>query len=297
MIIVLNFVQFFSICLISFNCWRLAYLSEVSNQMLELYEQNRVPPSQGGGDAEGSPAVGVATHRASSKAPSCSQEYAPTNTNCSQASVTTSSRPGNSWLTSSKPGLSEQSFADSHCGPPRSTQNQRNEQRNADLENDDDAYGESKDDGERVIIDRRDGNVIGNVEENCFGKDEENKGGKVGPSTKEAIKKIDREKVKAALEKRRKTRVDVARKTDLMDEDDFIERELEAGIELASDTQKKQDNRRQALHVRDCEHVEEGEVPAATDLARSSNRKRKAGSPLENIGGKPRNGTHQYNHF
>ncbi|KAI7727048.1 hypothetical protein M8C21_007880, partial [Ambrosia artemisiifolia] len=60
-----------------------------------------------------------------------------------------------------------------------------------------------------------------------------------GQSPQDAIKRLDKDKVKAALEKRRKARGgDVTRKTDLMDEDDLIERALEDGIELAAEPEK-----------------------------------------------------------
>lgn len=110
-------------------------LPEVSNQMLELYEQNRVPPSQGS-EVEGSARTG-ATHRAPSKAPSSNEEHA-----------TSTSRPGTSKLASSK-SVSKQPFVETHDGPPRNNQSRSRsddygtaEMRSAPDEN---AYGESKD--------------------------------------------------------------------------------------------------------------------------------------------------------
>ncbi|KAI3902276.1 hypothetical protein MKW92_046281 [Papaver armeniacum] len=69
--------------------------------------------------------------------------------------------------------------------------------------------------------------------------------GSVSQSPLDAIKKLDRDKVKAALE-RRKSRVGVAKKMDLMDDDDLIERELEDGIELAVEDEKLKQERRQS---------------------------------------------------
>ncbi|KAI3844544.1 hypothetical protein MKX03_003303, partial [Papaver bracteatum] len=69
--------------------------------------------------------------------------------------------------------------------------------------------------------------------------------GSVSQSPLDSIKKLDRDKVKAALE-RRKSRVGVAKKMDLMDDDDLIERELEAGIELAVEDEKIKQERRQS---------------------------------------------------
>ncbi|KAK1306823.1 Cyclin-T1-3 [Acorus calamus] len=54
-----------------------------------------------------------------------------------------------------------------------------------------------------------------------------------GYSPIDAIKKINKDKVKAALEKHRKSRADVVRKVDAMDFDDIIEREIESGVEVA----------------------------------------------------------------
>lgn len=59
----------------------------------------------------------------------------------------------------------------------------------------------------------------------------------------EVIKKIDRYKVKAALEKRKKAAIaanHLTKRTELMDEDDLIERAIEDGVELASQNEKNQ---------------------------------------------------------
>ncbi|ONK60747.1 uncharacterized protein A4U43_C08F22130 [Asparagus officinalis] len=52
------------------------------------------------------------------------------------------------------------------------------------------------------------------------------------------IPKIDKDKLKAALEKRRKSQNDVSNRSDIIDEDDFIERELENGIQMAMEGEK-----------------------------------------------------------
>lgn len=62
----------------------------------------------------------------------------------------------------------------------------------------------------------------------------------------DATRKIDKDKVKAALEKRRKSKGDVPRKVDIMDDDDLIERELEHGVELAAEGEKIKQERRQS---------------------------------------------------
>nr|GEU49771.1 hypothetical protein [Tanacetum cinerariifolium] len=136
-----------------------------------------------------------------------------------------------------------------------------------------------------------------------------------GPSQQcptDAIKKLDKEKFKAALAKRKKARGDVARRTDLIDDDDLIKRVLEDKKELAKpsnhrDNDVKLEPVAQPSNLRDYdvklkplvkplnhrdndvkfEPVEEGEVGVldegeikyrSPDMA--SNRKRKAGGSL-----------------
>eukprot|EP01018_Ginkgo_biloba_P017307 Gb_15285 [translate_table: standard] len=61
---------------------------------------------------------------------------------------------------------------------------------------------------------------------------------------------IDKDRVKAALEKRRKSRGEVTdsrptvRKADLIDEDDLIERELESGVEAAAEAERAKQERK-----------------------------------------------------
>lgn len=327
---------------ISFDCGRY-FPAEVSNQMLELYEQNRVPPSS---DVEGSAASG-ATHRAPAKAATSNEEHVTTNS----YSQTGGMRPGTSKPALSRPA-SELSYADNQGGPPRVTESRSNDYASTELKIlDQKVDGEFKDNqhseleqlpyqekvGEAQNISRLDSEGAGEedhesnvgrsetrepgeLKDKHFGRNLENRRGTLGRSPQEEFKKIDRDKVKAALEKRRKSG-DVARRTDLMDEDDLIERELEDGIELAAGSEKTKRDRRQnwlkssnrpendELHqgkhqegVRD-EHyqglkgqqsgpdlnnVEEGEVSAFDDAEfqspKSNHRKRKAGSPLTNEG-------------
>ncbi|XP_044479794.1 cyclin-T1-5-like [Mangifera indica] len=307
-------------------------LEEVSNQMLELYEQNRVPPSQCG-EVEGSAAAG-SIQRASSRTLSSSEEY-PTTNSYSQASCTTSRtlKPA-----SIKP-VSECSLADNHCGSSRITQNQINDWGNAEMENTvDDNACESKDDlhpehdefyyqnkgeaqstlrfgadalgkedQERTVV-RNETRDAGELKEKHSSRKSEHRGGLVSQSPQEAIKKIDKDKVKAALEKRRNSRVDVTRKTDLMDDDDLIERELENGVELAAGNEKNKRNSRQSWSRRsDFSYAEDREVPVPHDLShgshsqKSSSRKRKVGSsPDRSSEGKLRHNygsmSNHYNH-
>ncbi|XP_059666674.1 cyclin-T1-5-like isoform X2 [Cornus florida] len=320
---------------------------EVSNQMLELYEQNRAPLSQAS-EMEGS-AGGGATHRAPSKAPAGNEEHVTNNSN-SQGGGTTS-KPGTLKPASSRP-VPDQSYGDNHGGLPNTSQSRNNDYGNTEMKSISDHNGEINGDQhheqEQFIHQENMGEVqnksrfgsdvhgeedqerssgrneireAGQFKDKYHGRNLEYRDGTLGQSPQEVIKKIDKDKVKAALEKRRKSRGDMPRKTDLMDEDDLIERELEDGIELAAESEKVKRDRRQSLskssnwldhenphHVKhkddggdgyhqgmkgqssrgqDFENVEEGEVATFDDAdhgyrsPKSSNRKRKAGSPVD----------------
>lgn len=299
-------------------------LAEVSNQMLELYEQNRMPPSQGS-EVEGSVGSGP-SHRAPSKPPAVNEE---------QGSKLISSRL-----------LPDHSSADNHSMPPRSTQNQSNENGSTEMGSvitDHKVDAEIKDGQhhehlvqkeimrevpnrfksggtERVGGEEQERNAERNESaeagewrddggsrksSSMVGRNLELREGPIGQSPKEAIKMIDKDKVKAALEKRRKSRGEITRKKDVMDEDDLIERELEDGVELAVEDEKNKRDRRQSWskyenldneEIGDGTHLgikgqssrglevvdnaEEGEMlDDASPILNS--RKRKAGSPLE----------------
>ncbi|KAB1223191.1 Cyclin-T1-5 [Morella rubra] len=296
-------------------------LEEVSNQMLELYEQNRVPPSQGS-EVEGSVGSGP-SHRASAKPLAVNEEH---------ASKQMSSRIA-----------SDYSSADIHL-PARSMQNQSNENGSTDMGSvitDHKVDADIKDtqhpehlpqkDNMREVPNRSRAGMerVGGEDQERSGRNEtaepgewrddetsrkgsmvsrnlELREGPVSQSPKEAIKMIDKDKVKAALEKRRKARGEITRKKDVMDEDDLIERELEDGVELAAEDEKNKHDRRQSWskpenldHGKDHEEVrvgnhsgikssrglevenaEEGEMlDDASPMLNS--RKRKAGSPLD----------------
>ncbi|WVZ86876.1 hypothetical protein U9M48_033594, partial [Paspalum notatum var. saurae] len=204
------------------------------NQMLELYEQNRVaPPLSQGNDTEGSSAS-VANQRAPGTAPGAADE--PPAHEHHQAH-----------------GQPSQQNMSGHHGydyPHPDKQNTRIPQNEA-----------------------RDGTA------------NSNEGPNVSSSMMDAMKKINKDKVKAALEKRRKSKGDVSRKVDVMDDDDLIERELEHGVELAAEDEKIKQERRQSwprpLHREDQQNTshdntEEGELSMDSQEYRSpENRKRK----------------------
>ncbi|XVE51719.1 hypothetical protein DITRI_Ditri02bG0063700 [Diplodiscus trichospermus] len=307
-------------------------LEEVSNQMLELYEQNRVPPSQGS-EVEGS-AGGGTSLRAPAKHPSGSEE-----------------KQISSW------SAVDHSSADNHGMPSRTAQKQNNDNGSGemgsvitdnkmDIETKDNQHPEQlpqKENMREVSNKSRSGmertggedqertggrNVIAETGEwrddgasrkasSVVGRNLDIREGPVGQSPKEAIK-IDKDKLKAALEKRRKSRGETTKKKDVMDEDDLIERELEDGVELAVEDEKIKREHRQSWsrnenqdHVKgrgetgegnhflvkgqsrelETEAAEEGEMlDDASPVVNS--RKRKGGSPPDRqLEGKKR---HEY---
>ncbi|KAJ0082305.1 hypothetical protein Patl1_11775 [Pistacia atlantica] len=285
-------------------------LEEVSNQMLELYEQNRVPQSQGS-EVEGS-AGPASTHRAP-KTPALSEE---------QASKQLSSRPA-----------SEHLHLENHGAAPRTSQNNQHPEELSHKDNSREVQNKSKSGIERIAEDqgraggRNDAADAGEWRDDgasrksssIVGRNVDIREGPVSQSPKEAIKMIDKDKVKAALEKRRKSRGET-RKKDYMDEDDLIERELEDGVELAVEDEKiKREHRQswskshensdhgkepvetgddnnfgtkgQSSRGSETENAEEGEmVDDASPMV--NGRKRKAGSPVDrSLEGKKR---HEY---
>ncbi|XP_010261606.1 PREDICTED: cyclin-T1-5-like isoform X2 [Nelumbo nucifera] len=258
-------------------------LEEVSNQMLELYEQNRVPPSQGS-EMEGS-AQGGPSHRAQGKTPSTNDEPVSANGHV-QAGGASTAKPGAS-VPSSR-ATSDQSYAENQGGSQRNNQNRSNDHGSTETRSvilDQKVDAESKErwhsehdplpynrdigeasnrskygsDGHAEEDQERNGGRSESAEpgelknegapyksSNAPSRTLEFREGPVGQSPQDVIKKIDKDKVKAALEKRRKSRGDVTRKMELMDEDDLIERELEDGVELAVEDEKNKRERRQS---------------------------------------------------
>ncbi|XP_054815303.1 cyclin-T1-5-like isoform X2 [Prosopis cineraria] len=316
-------------------------LEEVSNQMLELYEQNRVPPSS---DAEGAAGSGP-TNRAPAKGPTSNDETATTNSNSQTG-------PTSSKIEISKSAASKampESSATNHAGRPVSNHNRgsdygssemrhraedeakhnqhpewepsvfkENSQEPADMIKSRSGYGEEQE----SHFARSEMKESGEFKDKHTSRNLDHRDGTSGRPPQEAIKKIDRDKVKAALEKRRKASGQMTKKTEFMDDDDLIERELEDGIELAPQNEKSKQDRRQSWskssdrsdhetmqHGRhqdnedehhhgikglpsyqsDLSNVEEGELSALDDIGlglqspKSNNRKRKAGSSPDRV--------------
>ncbi|XP_068664843.1 cyclin-T1-3-like isoform X2 [Aristolochia californica] len=204
-------------------------LEEVSNQMLELYEQNRAAPlpSSHVSEVDGS-GGGANNNRASAKTPE-----PPSSVNGYPLGTV---RHGGALATR----------VDNQSGPQSSSQNNCDIFVNTEVStrgwNIKEADGENKaelreqqplEDWERI--------EAGEIAETGKKPSSSISGQNEGGGTKgcngvpsDAMRKIDKEKVKAALEKRRKSRGgDMSRKPDVMDDYDLLERELENGVELA----------------------------------------------------------------
>lgn len=236
----------------------LSIIAEVSSQMLELYEQNRATqaqPSQGS-EAEGSSA-GVRNQRSSVKSEANSKEL-------STHRYLQASRPSNLQHSSSPsaPGHHDvgHSNSDKHISG------------NKMLKNDNANHGGSKENNkseirsgagtDRLHHDKKSSpghnyskpshESHNPVEEHNSNETRDGVGGNEAPvvstSRMDAMNKIDKDKVKAALEKRRKSKGGFATKVNVIDDDDLLERELEHGVELAVEVEKiKQDKHPQDM--------------------------------------------------
>lgn len=217
--------------------------------MLELYEQNRLPQSQGN-EAEGATAGGM---RASSKAPATSEEQvskqiashsAPQHT-----SVENNAAPLTGTENQSNDGSAEMGSDITDHKIDLETRDSQTSEKLPEKDNQREVANRPISGAERVVSGDQD-KMVGTEEAAELGRSDDtsykssfNVGGNLelreGPlSPKEAIKMIDKDKVKAALEKRRKERGEMIKKEDAMDEDededDLIERELENGVEMTN---------------------------------------------------------------
>ncbi|CAJ2659220.1 unnamed protein product [Trifolium pratense] len=308
-------------------------LEEVSNQMLELYEQNRMPQSN---DAEGT-TVGGNSNRTTVKAPNSNDETAAANSNSQTGG--TSSRPETSKPVSSKTALDSyvaNQVGRSNSNPGRSSDygakemkrrvednvkvNQHSEEENS-LQAQDAAR--SRSDGEKEHENntlRTETKEHAEPKDKHYSRNPDHKDGSIlSRPPQEAITNFDTDKYKAAIEKRRKAAGHITKKTDFMDDDDLIERELEDIDYTPHHSEKSKQDRRQSwsklsdrsdydnTHGRHQDHadeqphgikglpslqdhaVEEGEVSAFDDVSvglpspKSSNRKRKAGSSPDRV--------------
>ncbi|CAN1328877.1 CYCT1-5 [Linum perenne] len=271
-------------------------LEEVSNQMLELYEQNKVPQGQGNEVESG----GGQAHSGTPKTPAMNQEHAtkkassrtgvePPHTDNHRAALQTThnqsndngSVEGDSGITDHTANIENKDVHHADDMSPKESSREvpnksRSAERRVDLN-----VGDARDDD----IPRK------STSGGLLGRNLDAKEAPVSQSPKDAIKMIDRDKVKAALEKRKKARGEMTRKKDVMDEDDLIERELEDGIELAAEDEKMKRERQQnwsnmenTTHDGEIDNAEEGEMLEDDALVVTNSRKRKAESPLSSEG-------------
>ncbi|KAI3450889.1 hypothetical protein Pfo_007554 [Paulownia fortunei] len=241
-------------------------LEEVSNQMLELYEQNRLPPSQAS-EAEGSAG---GSQQPPSKVPPGNAEHI--------ANYSSSHGGGTSKAASMKPAPSrlvpDQPPADNHSGPPKVTQAQSSDygtsetNSNIDHKGDDEINGKQHHERQALAHQANSGEIRNKSRFRIEGHSEDDQEGnsrriqtrdtveqkdkyhgrnlshkddKVGQSPQDATKKLDKEKLKAAFE-RRKACGDITRKMDPVDE---LERELE-DVEVPGASKKIKRERKQS---------------------------------------------------
>ncbi|KAL8524329.1 hypothetical protein ACS0TY_014057 [Phlomoides rotata] len=280
-------------------------LEEVSNQMLELYEQNRVPPSQIS-EAEGSAG---GNQRPPAKGPSTEERViSHTSSHGGSTSKGLPLKPA-----PSRQGPDEQN-ADNHSGPPKITQTRNKDYASSENNSIPDREDEINDSKETVDRHGNSGEIQNKWIEGHPEDDQEGNSGRIEPrdavevkdklhsrsvsnkdvavvqSPQDATKKLDKEKLKAVI-KQRKARGDLTRKVDPIDE---LERELE-DVEVPGDSEKTKRERKQSWSKpsrtdhENSHHdfdIVEGEVEASDEFDRGnrsprSNRNRKPSSPLD----------------
>ncbi|KAJ0242558.1 Cyclin-T1-4 [Hirschfeldia incana] len=262
-------------------------LEDVSNQMLELYEQNRVPASQGS-EVESSVGGGSGSaHRPGSRNATSTDEHVGSR----QASARSTHEHSNSdnHGGSSKGGLDQNNGNGDVEATNASVDHKEESPHHEDHQVNRDTMrevpysrplveGAGKDSSERESGELPDGGAVHksrNVETGVA---------PIGQSPKEL--KMPRDKVmKAKREKAKKLLGERTRKHDVMDEDDLIERELE-DVELAVEDEKaKQKNvKAENSDLMGTEHgeiLERGVKNAEEGEMVMHSRKRKVGSPPE----------------
>ncbi|KAG8387356.1 hypothetical protein BUALT_Bualt02G0012900 [Buddleja alternifolia] len=252
-------------------------LEDVSNQMLELYEQNKPPPQAN--EAEGSSG---GSQRPPPKGPPV---------NAGSASKAASLKPPPSRPVPDQPDTGNPSGHTKVVQMRSFETNINTDQKGDDKVNE----GHREHDQEGNSGRSRD-----NVEQKdkYHGRNLSNKDVTAGQSPQDAMKKLDKEKLKAAFEKR-KARGEITRK---MDPEDELERELE-DVEVPGESEKIKGQRKHSLVTPENENqdtVEEGELEPLDDAdmayrsPKSSIHKRKAGSPLDHGSGTHKQNRHDY---
>ncbi|XP_051184354.1 cyclin-T1-4 [Lolium perenne] len=230
-------------------------LEEVSNQMLELYEQNRVVQSQPthGNEAEGSSAI-VPNQGISVKAQAKSEE--PPVLGHHQASKQSDSNHSTSTGVPIHNGA-EDSDRNKQINSQRSLQNVSGDHGidktscqsgvgvgagiNDGMHDDTKSLPGSSRSSDKSDIPMEEQKPFLSHASSCETRDGNLSSGdvpSVSSSMMDAMNKIDKDKVKAALEKQRRLKGDVARNVDVMDDEDLLESELERGVELTVEDEK-----------------------------------------------------------
>ncbi|KAF8753588.1 hypothetical protein HU200_011617 [Digitaria exilis] len=229
-------------------------LEEVSNQMLELYEQNRTPQSQPsqGSEAEGSSA-GVRNLHSSVKSEGNSKEASAHGHQVSKLSNVQHSGHSNSDKHISGHKMpqndngnhggtkdkSSRSGNKSDAGMDRS----HHEKKSSPAHN----YPKTSPEFRNPKEEHKPHRAHDNSHETRDGVLGGNEAPSVSTSRVDAMNRIDKDKVKAALEKRRKSKGGVAANVNMMDDDDLLEREIEHGVELAVEDEKTKQDKQQDL--------------------------------------------------
>ncbi|KAL0692994.1 hypothetical protein Bca4012_060174 [Brassica carinata] len=260
-------------------------LEDVSNQMLELYEQNRVPASQGS-EVESSVGGGSA-HRPGSRNAASAEEHVGSRQASARSNSDNHGGSSNGGLDQNNGNGDVEAAANVSVdhkeeSPHRENHQVVNKDNVREVSNNSRPLveGAGKDSSERESGEVPDGGAAHksrNVETGVA---------PIGQSPKDL--KMLRDKVKAKREKAKKLLGERTMKNDLMDEDDLIERELE-DVELAveDENRNKQKNVEKNSDLMGTEHggvknAEEGEM--VNDVSHSQmmhSRKRKMGSPPE----------------
>jgi cyclin T len=230
-------------------------IAEVSNQMLELYEQNRVVQSQPthGNEAEGSSAI-VPNQGISVKAQAKSEE--PPVLGHHQASKQSDSNHSTSTGVPIHNGA-EDSDRNKQINSQRSLQNVSGDHGidktscqsgvgvgagiNDGMHDDTKSLPGSSRSSDKSDIPMEEQKPFLSHASSCETRDGNLNSGdvpSVSSSMMDAMNKIDKDKVKAALEKQRRLKGDVARNVDVMDDEDLLESELERGVELTVEDEK-----------------------------------------------------------
>ncbi|KAL9240148.1 hypothetical protein vseg_014400 [Gypsophila vaccaria] len=259
-------------------------LEEVSNQMLELYEESRAQPNQGC-EVEGSVPGGTANRAASG---TTTEDHYPNGRSSQSGATAKSGAP--------KPPTAHQSLdhSNKYGAPPKGSQSKSNDFPGSDNKTYEkhrtvepmvhQEWNSSEDSKEKSVGGNRREGGEAKVKKFSNTVDKKEAGSTLLPC--DMTEKIDANKLKELREKIKKSRGDVIRKKDTMDEFDSIVMELEEGVELAAAAESQKIKQQRNLETfRDVENGEEGEMSALDNSSwdyhspKSNGRKRKAGSP------------------